>query len=157
MLLNLAEDLHLDASAGDVWKLLRDTPRLAGLLPGVESVKLLDELGAEAYAVTVHEKIGPFKVRLNLEFRVLEVAEPTLLKAALQGADSHDLNRLSGTLQVALQPAETVSGTQMHCEASLEILGKLATLGATPMKRRTTQLFGEFARNLQGQFARENP
>ena len=43
MLLNLAEELHLEASPEDVWKLLRDTPRFAGLLPGVESVKALDE------------------------------------------------------------------------------------------------------------------
>ena len=156
MLLNLVEDLHLDASAEDVWKLLRDTPRLAGLLPGVESVKSLDDPDTEAYAATVHDKIGPFKVTLNLELRVIEAAEQRLLKAALKGADLHNLNRLTGTLQVALHPAETASRTRMHFEASVEILGKLATLGAIPMKRRTTQLFGEFARNIQVQFAPEN-
>ena len=36
---------------------------------------------------------------------------------------------------------------QMRFEASVEVVGKLATLGAIPMKRRTTQLFAEFARN----------
>jgi carbon monoxide dehydrogenase subunit G len=43
----------------------------------------------------------------------------------------------------------------LRFEASVEVLGKLATLGAIPMKRRTTQLFAEFARNIQNQFARE--
>jgi carbon monoxide dehydrogenase subunit G len=158
MLLNLAENVTLDASSSDVWALLRDTPRFAGLLPGVESVKPLNEPGAEAYAAVVHEKIGPFKVTLNLELRVIEATEATLLKAALKGADSHNLNRVSGTLQAALSPAsgnETAlsMGTQMRFEASVEVLGKLATLGAIPMKRRTTQLFAEFARNIQNQFA----
>ena len=162
MLLNLAEDLHLDASPADVWRLLRDTPRFAGLLPGVESVESLDESGAEAYAAVVHDKIGPFKVTLNLELRVIEASEPAVLKASLKGADSHNLNRVSGTLQAALTPAsddangEPATGTQMRFEASVEVLGKLATLGAIPMKRRTTQLFGEFAKNIQDQFAREN-
>ena len=40
----------------------------------------------------------------------------------------------------------------MHFEASVEILGKLATLGAVPIRRRTTQVFAEFAKNIQGQF-----
>lgn len=163
MLLNLAEDLHLDATPAEVWKLLRDTPRFAGLLPGVESVKALDDPGGEAYAAVVHDKIGPFKVTLNLELRVVEASEPALLKASLKGADSHNLNRVSGTLQAALSPASKnsesapASGTEMRFEASVEVLGKLATLGAIPMKRRTAQLFGEFARNIQGQFTRENP
>jgi uncharacterized protein len=159
MLLNLAEELHLDASPQDVWKLLRDTPRLAGLLPGVESVKAVDDAGAEAYAAVVHDKIGPFKVTLNLELRVIEAAEPKLLKASLKGADSFHLNRVSGTLQASLSPGTPANGTagsDMRFEASVEVLGKLATLGSVPMKRRSTQLFSEFARNIEGQFGRGN-
>jgi uncharacterized protein len=156
MLLNLAKDLPLDASQEDVWKLLRDTSRFAGLLPGIESVKPLNEADAEAYAATVQDKIGPFKVTLNLELRVMETVEPQFLKASVKGADARNMTRVSGTLQLALSPVETRPGTQMRFEASVEILGTLATLGAAPMKRRTTQLFGEFARNIQGQFAREN-
>jgi carbon monoxide dehydrogenase subunit G len=41
----------------------------------------------------------------------------------------------------------------MNFEASIEVLGKLATLGAAPIRRRTTQLFAEFAKNIQWQFA----
>lgn len=155
MLLNVAEDLHLEASPADVWKLLRDTKRLAGLLPGVETVTALDEPGVEAYAARVHDKIGPFKVTLNLEIRVVEAAEEALLKASVKGADSHSLNRLSGTMQLGLAVAGE-SGTDMRFEAAVEILGKLATLGAVPMRRRTTQLFSEFAKNIQGQFAKES-
>jgi uncharacterized protein len=158
MMLNLAEDVHLDAPPEEVWKLLRDTPRFAGLLPGVQSVKTLEEPGAEAYEAVVHDKIGPFKVTLTLELRVIKTMEPSLLRAELKGADAHTLNRVSGTLQASLAPATDAEhpGTQMRFDAWVEVLGKLATLGAIPMKRRTTQLFAEFARNIQGQFAREN-
>jgi hypothetical protein len=48
----------------------------------------------------------------------------------------------------------------MKFEANIEILGKLATLGAAPIRRRTTEKFAEFARNIQAQFAldvRANP
>jgi carbon monoxide dehydrogenase subunit G len=151
MLLKLAEELALSAPVEEVWKLLRDTPRLTGLLPGVEDVAPLQEEGKEAYAAKVTDRIGPFKITMNLEVRITETVEPSSLKASLKGADSMGLNRMTGSMQVALSPAQ--SGTQMQFEASIEVLGKLATLGAVPIRRRTTQVFAEFAKNIQGQFA----
>jgi len=153
MLLKLTEELPLNAPIDEVWKLLRDAPRLTSLLPGVENVTPLNEEGVEAYAASVSEKIGPFKIALSIEVRVTETVEPSLLKAAIKGADSMALNRITGSMQVDLSPAS--SGTQMHFEASIEILGKLATLGAVPIRRRTTQAFAEFAQNIQAQFAKE--
>src|SRR5690242_465578 len=79
MLLKLAEELALNATVEEVWKLLRDTPRLTSLLPGVENVAALQEEGVEAYAARVSEKVGPFKLTMNLKVRVMETAEPSLL------------------------------------------------------------------------------
>lgn len=154
MLLKLMEELPLDAPLAEVWKLLRDTPRLTALLPGVENVRSLHEEGLEAYGAKISDKIGPFKITMNLEVRITETVEPSRLKAAIKGADSMGLNRMTGSMQVAL--SATSSGTQMHFEASIEILGKLATLGAVPIRRRTTQVFTEFAQNIQGEFAKES-
>ena len=151
MLLKVAEELLLNAPVEEVWKLLRDTPRLAGLLPGVESVALLNEAEQQAYTATVREKIGPFKITMNLEVRITESIEPSILKATLKGVDSVGLNRMTGWLQVSLIPA--LPRTQLHFESSIEILGKLATLGAVPIRRRTTQVFAEFAKKIQGEFA----
>jgi 2-furoyl-CoA dehydrogenase large subunit len=153
MLVKLAEELPLEASVDEVWKLLRDTPRLTGLLPGIESVTPLNEDGTEAYAAKVTDKVGPFKITLNLEVRITESVEPSVLKASLKGGDSMGMNRMTGSLHVILTP--DASGTRMNFEASVEVLGKLATLGAVPIRRRTTQAFGEFARNIQGQFTKE--
>ena len=152
MLLKVEENLPLNAPIEQVWKLLRDTPRLAGLLPGVEAVAPLNEEGREVYSAKVSDRIGPFKITMNLEVRVMESVEPSLLKASIKGADSMGLNRMTGSLQVALSEAAP-SGTQMHFEASIEVLGKLATLGAVPIRRRTTQVFADFAKNIQEQFA----
>jgi carbon monoxide dehydrogenase subunit G len=151
VLLKMAEDLPLNGPIEQVWKLLRDTPRFAELLPGVENVVRLNGDGNEVYAAKVSEKIGPFKISMNLEVHVTESVEPSMLKASLKGEDSMGLNRITGSMQVELTGAET--GTQMHFEASIEVLGKLATLGAVPIRRRTTQVFAEFAKNIQRQFA----
>jgi carbon monoxide dehydrogenase subunit G len=151
MLLKVSEELNLDALPEDVWKLLRDTPRLAALLPGVENVTPLNEPGVEAYQAKASDKIGPFKLALNMEIRLAEAREPSFLKASVKGGDSIGLNRVTGSLHVMLSPA--ASATRMRFEADLEILGKLATLGAVPIRRRATEKFAEFARNVQAQFA----
>lgn len=151
MLLKVSEELNVDASPEEIWKLLRDTPRLAALLPGVESVAPLNEPGVEAYQAKARDKIGPFKVALNLEIHLTETQEPSCLRASLKGGDSIGLNRVMGSLQIMLAPAS--SSTHMKFEADIEILGKLATLGAVPIRRRATAKFGEFARNIQAQFA----
>lgn len=150
MLLKVSEKLTLGASEDDVWKLLRNTPRLAALLPGVESVTPLDDGGAEAYQAKASDKIGPFKVTLNLEIRVTEAREPVSLRAGIKGGDSIGLNRITGSLHITLIPAS--ASAQMRFEADIEILGKLATLGAAPIRRRVTEKFAEFARNIQAQF-----
>lgn len=151
MLLKVSEELHLDASPEEVWRLLRDTPRLAALLPGVESVTSLNEPGVEAYQARASDKIGPFKVAMNMEIRVAETREPSFLKANIKGADSIGLNHLTGSLHITLSPNS--SAAQMLFQADIEILGKLATLGAIPIRRRATDKFAEFARNIQAQFA----
>jgi carbon monoxide dehydrogenase subunit G len=151
MLLKINEELNVDASPEDVWRLLRDTPRLAALLPGVANVTPLNEPGVEAYQAKASDKIGPFKVALNMEIQVAEAQEPSFLKASIKGGDSIGLNRISGSLHIVLTPAS--SATRMRCEADIEILGKLATLGAVSIRRRGTEKFAEFARNVQAQFA----
>jgi len=153
MLMKLTEELPLDASIEEVWNLLRDTPRLTRLLPGVENVAPSNEEGVEAYAASVSEKIGPFKITMNLEVRVIEAIELIQLKAAIKGADSMEMNSITGSMKVSRRPASP--GTQMHFEASIEILGKLATLGAVPIRRRTTRAFAEFAQNIRAQFAKD--
>ena len=117
------------------------------------NVTRIEGAEGEAYAARAAEKVGPFKITMNLEVRVTEVQDGSVLKAAIKGGDSVGLNRVTGSLQIGLAPA--AEGTAMHFEASIEVLGKMATLGAVPIRRRTTESFAQFARNIQGQFAKE--
>jgi carbon monoxide dehydrogenase subunit G len=153
MLLKVNENLHVEAAPAEVWTLLRDTARLAALLPGVESVTQVENSEGEAYAARASERVGPFKITMNLEVRVTEVKDESMLKASIKGGDSVGLNRVTGSLQIGLAPE--AAGTAMGFEASIEVLGKLATLGAVPIRRRTTESFAQFAKNIQGQFAKE--
>ena len=100
MLVNLNETLTLATTQQDAWNLLRDTKRLAALIPGVESVASVD---VEKHLAKVVERVGPFRLSLNLEVKIVQAVEPSLLQAELSGVDSFGQNRLSGTVSAELK------------------------------------------------------
>ena len=160
MLVNFSQTLTVAAKRQDAWNLLRDATRLADLIPSIESIVpvAMDDGGdpetglPEKYLAHVVERVGPFRLSLNLEVRIVEAVESSLLQAELTGADGRGQNRLSGTLRAELKettPAETL----LSMDSSVEVTGALATLGAAPIRRRTNELFAQFTERLQSRFS----
>src|SRR5689334_11639298 len=148
MLVNFSQTLTLAATQQDAWNLLRDTKRLSALIPSVESVTPVDADGAgERYLAKVVERVGPFRLRLNLEVRSVQAVQPPLLQAEVSGVDLLGQTRLSGTLSVELKKASSAE-TLLTMDSRLEVTGKLATLGAAPIRRRANELFARFAERL---------
>ena len=150
MLLNIVENLELTASGAEAWGLLRDTQRLARLIPGVQSVDPLECPGREAYLAQVMEKVGPFKVTMRIEVAVTETVEMEAMGATLRGADAGGRSRATGALRVELTPS--VAGKSMRMAVNVEVLGKLAALGAPVIRRRVTELFSEFGQRVMAEF-----
>ena len=155
MLLNVTENLEIGAAPADVWILLNDTVRLAALVPGVEEAIRIEHTEQEAYRVRVTEKVGPFKVTMKLEVTVTGRVEPLSISASVKGGDAMGMGRATGLIGVALAPAE--SGTALTLTVNVEVLGKLATLGAPVVRRRVTELFGEFGRRVVAEFQAVQP
>ena len=149
MLVNLTHSLTLATIQQDAWNLLRDMKRLAALIPSVESVTPVD---VEKHVARIVERVGPFRLSLKLEVKIVQAVEPSLLQAELSGADSHGQNRLSGTICAELKRASS-AGTLLSMDSRVEVTGTLATLGAAPIRRRANELFAQFAERLQGQFS----
>jgi carbon monoxide dehydrogenase subunit G len=155
VLLNITENLEIGATQAEVWQLLNDTPRLAALVPGVEGIVRIEDPEKEAYRVRVTEKVGPFKVTMKLEVTVTERAETSVVSASVKGGDAIGMGRATGTLRVELTPLDSVTG--MTFAANVEVLGKLATLGAPVVRRRVTELFAEFGRRVVAEFQAVQP
>ena len=162
MLVNLNRTLLLEANQQQAWRLLRDTKRLAGLMPGVEGITSengASEIGAlggagsavEKHVADVAEKVGPFRLKLKLAVTILRAEEPSLIEAELSGADAKSENRLSGTLRAELKERGSET-TLLSVEAAVEVIGKLASLGAAPIRKKADELFEQFIQRLKGEF-----
>jgi len=150
MLLNVTENLEIGAAQAEVWRLLNDTSKLALLVPGVQEVTRIEGSELEAYGVRVTDKVGPFKVTMKLEVTVTERVEPSAVGVSVKGGDAKGMGRATGSIDVRLVASE--SGTSLTLSVNVEVLGKLATLGAPVVRRRVTELFGEFGRRLVAEF-----
>ena len=151
MLVNFNQTLTLATNQEVAWRLLRDTKRIASLIPGVESIAsdhgqsggTNGEAPQEKHVANVVERVGPFRLNLKLSVTIIKAVEPALLEAELSGADANGQNRLSGTVRAELKqnkPSETL----LSVDASVEVMGKLAALGAAPIRRRANELFALF-------------
>lgn len=157
MLVNLNRTLMLEANQREAWRLLRDTKRLAGLMPGVEGITSENGVSGgagsavEKHVADVAEKVGPFRLKLKLAVTILRAEEPSLIEAELSGADAKSENRLSGTLRAELKEHGSAT-TLLSVDAAVEVIGKLAALGAAPIRKKADELFEQFIQRLKGEF-----
>ncbi len=148
MLVALKKTLELPVPPETAWALIRNINQLGRLVPGVVDLQVKEVEGEEVYVSRVLDKVGPFQLEMAVEIRIVEAIEPKLLDAQLSGFDGGRKNRLQGNLRVELTPVET-GKTRLDFLTNIEVLGKLASLGASPIRRRTDQHFSEFARRVE--------
>ena len=154
MQVTVNKSLQLDTPVQNVWTLFRDVDRFARLVPGVTDIQVEKEGDQEKYIARLVDKVGPFKIEMTVEIKLVQMVTDQLLEAQLTGFDGGGKNRMKGNLQAELSQLEN-DKTQVEFSANIEVLGRLASLGASPIRRRTDQHFSEFARRIEQQFSSE--
>lgn len=149
MQLALERTVNVPAPPAEAWALLRDVPRLSACIPKVSDVRALD--GDTRYTAMVADRIGPFALAVPVTIEVTEVEEPRRIAADLAGDDKRGQARVRGSLEAIA--AEAAQGTQLRLSMRLEVLGKLATLGAVPIRRRADEVFSEFVQRVEAELA----
>jgi hypothetical protein len=153
LLLDVTKTTDVDAPPLAAWGLIRDVPRLSGCLPNVSDVREVED--DRRYTAVVAEKLGPFRLQVPVQIVLESIDEPRRIVAELSGNDSRGQARVKGSLEAALEPAD--HGTRLTLSMHLEVLGKLAALGAGPMRRRTDEVFNEFIRRVGAELGGASP
>jgi carbon monoxide dehydrogenase subunit G len=153
VLLDVTKTAEVTASPQAAWELIRDVPRLTGYIPNVSDFQVLEE--DRRYAAAVADKVGPFHIQVPVQIEVKSIEEPRRIVAEVAGNDSRGQARVRGTLEATVEPAG--EGALLTLAMRMEVLGRLAALGAAPMRRRADEIFGEFVRRLQAQLGASVP
>ena len=132
-----------------LWDLLMEVPKVGCCVPGVEGI---EAVAAGAYKGKLRVQVGP--IRLLLQGIILVEEQDRSAWRARMRAEAND-RRLGGgiraRLSLTLAPAE--SGTRVHIETDLAVLGKIGEFGQPVIKKKADTLLAEFARNLRSALA----
>lgn len=138
-------EIDIHSPKEKVWRFLWDVDRFIACVPGCKEAGTVEP--GKSYTATMVEKVGPFRVEFPMRIDVLESRELSYIKAQASGSDSKIGSRMKVELEVSL--AAEGDRTKLSLGASVDILGKLATLGHSMIKRKADQVMDEFAGNLK--------
>ena len=144
MLLAITKSVALPRSADQVWALLQQPVRVAGCLPNVKEFEPAAEPGR--YTTLLVERLGPFTVQIALTIDVAEDAAGRRIVASVSGEDKGGQARVRGDVRATVRPSG--DGSILDVASNVEVLGRMAALGAVPMRRRGDQVFEQFVRNI---------
>jgi carbon monoxide dehydrogenase subunit G len=89
----------------------------------------------------------PSRVEFPIRIEVVQSEPVSIIKARASGSDSRIGSHIKVDLEVNLN--ESDSGTLLSFVVSVDILGKLATLGHSMIKRKADQVMGEFVESVK--------
>ena len=151
--MELTDRFAVGVTPDEAWAFLWNLPRVARCLPGCESI---EDAGAGAYRARMAQRVGPFRVTLDMEMRVEEAQEGRLIVISGNGKD-----RIGNRLHVnrlSLELNESSPGqTELSYVMDFNLYGRLATLGNTAVKRKSEEIRAEFSRRIAEELAASSP
>jgi carbon-monoxide dehydrogenase small subunit len=139
-------------SPDEAWELLRDLPRAARCLPGVE---LTDELGDDTWAGQASLHVGPLRFRFKGAARVLERDDDARRLRAV--AAGEDVSGGGVRADLEFEAREATGGAEIAARAKLHLSGRAAQFGRSVVGDVSRQLFEDFGRCVERTLAGEEP
>lgn len=142
--MELTDRFAAQASPSEAWAFFWDLPRVGRCLPGCESI---EPAGDGAYRARMTQRVGPFRVSMDIVMRVDEEEEGRRVVVSGRGEDKMG-NRLHIN-RLALELREPSPGqTEVSYAMDFNLYGRLATLGNTAVKRKAEEIRAEFSRRI---------
>ena len=129
-----------------VWEFLWDMERLARCLPGCQDVQELE--AHQKYEVVVEERIGPFKARFEMDVNVVEMDQERRVQLLAVGKDRKLGASTRTELDVQLETMAS-GGTALGIVAEIQVVGRIASLGQVPIKRKAQDVIQRFAKAIE--------
>jgi uncharacterized protein len=133
-------DLAVTATPETTWETLTDVPRLVGWVGIVEDAVELEPLAH--YTAVLMDRLGPFKLRADLDIVVSDVVPGESLHVRAEGEDRQVGSRLQIEATMALAPRD--GGTQVTFSGTYEVTGKVASMGSGTINKKAEKIMSEF-------------
>lgn len=146
-----ARELRVPRTPDAVWSVMTDVDRLVSWVSILEEAHTEEELAQ--YCATLQDRLGMFSLRADLGITVDAYEQPRWLRASAEGEDRQVASRITVGLELELVELDGGTGTRLHVSGNYEVTGRVATLGASTIRRKADKVLEEFFSNLAGELA----
>lgn len=129
-----------------VWDFVWQVDRLAACVPGCIAAQVVES--GRRYTAQVADRIGPYRVEVDLTVEVKAAEPPRSIRALITGRDRRLGTSQRVDLEVALRPVGDQE-TSLDIGAEVEVLGKIASLGQFAIKRKVREIVAAFGQNIR--------
>lgn len=146
-----ARTLTVTTDPAQCWEVLTDVDRLAGWVSIVHDVREITRL--EKYNAVLQDRVGPFKLRADLDITA-DVVEPgRRIDIRASGRDRAVDTRIAVAATMRLSDGGD-GGTVIDIRGDYQVTGKAAGMGAGVIRKKAdgiiNDFFGSAARELGG-------
>jgi carbon monoxide dehydrogenase subunit G len=139
------ETVRLPGDRGDVWAAISHIPTVLGWLSIVGEVR---PDGPERYRAVLTDRLGPFRLKADIDITVEERVEGERIRARADGEDRQIGSRL--IVDVAMTLQEGADGTAVDVRGAYEVTGRPAALGAGSIRKKAGRVLAEFFQSAEG-------
>ena len=141
----LEGQFKVQAPIQKVWESMEDPKILGSCLPGTEKMEII---GADTYEFVMKQSVGPFKVKLKSEAKLIEKRPPNYCKVVGKGADITKLGTFTFDMEFNLAEPSP-DNVEVSYKVNYSMVGRLATFGERIMRAKAGELNEQFTKNLQ--------
>jgi carbon monoxide dehydrogenase subunit G len=136
--------LNVATDADRAWEVLTDVERLTGWVGIVHDVVELSRL--EKYTAVLQDRVGPFKLRADLDITAHVVTDGREIELQASGRDRAVDSRIA--VQARLELADAGDGrTSIRTSGSYQVTGRVASMGGGVIRKKADRILEDFFTN----------
>jgi carbon monoxide dehydrogenase subunit G len=135
--------LEVSSSADECWQVLLDVPRLTSWISIIEDAKEITFL--ERYSAVLMDRMGPFKLRSDLDIQIPHYEEGRSIEVRAAGEDRQVGSRLVVEARLSLESTDL--GTRIHVQGVYEVTGRVASMGSSTIRKKADKILEQFFSN----------
>ncbi|MCU1443975.1 MAG: hypothetical protein JWQ59_2125 [Cryobacterium sp.] len=133
--------MAVSSSPDETWQVITTVPVLVSWVGIVEDAVELEPLAK--YTAVLMDRLGPFKLRADLDIDIFDVVVGESLAGKATGEDRQVGSRLMIEGSVSLKPREP-SGTVVTVRGAYEVTGRVASMGSGTINKKAEKIMDQF-------------
>jgi carbon monoxide dehydrogenase subunit G len=138
---SFSREITVTADAERTWATLTDVPLLVEWVSVVEQAEEISPL--EKYSAVLMDRLGPFKLRADLDITLsnVEVGKHVAMRA--EGEDRQVGSRVVVLAQLDIDTAAS-GACVVRATGTYEVTGRVASMGAGTIRKKADKILDEF-------------